>query len=361
MRKDDLLIDKTLKAFERVAFRSGNLSSPFAWWPLNFILYMPLYMPQFTHDFRTDFWSLRKSKSIGEIAQAFQYPTALWLGLVPFLSKSREIDLEKRERVKIILEFLKMLEVSMTGNIFCEGGQNIVWDKKGVKNITQKTNWIDVKKRPDFTKLFARLHSGLISLDEAIFWNANCATREIHGPYKVKWKNTPCQLIIREYYNLNEPQLLPRNLSSSFKSVSTLAIYNSRVRFDFPILNDYTHDLPLLENTKALFGVAIRDNKIELLNNKRIIKKACESIEKDSLKIGSWVESLSEKERIIKTVDRYYYREKPIRDLLRKDWQPPKSLIQNIRKRFPSFQPIQRAGKMTKKQFYQMFDPRIDL
>ena len=87
MKKNNLLIDKTMKAFERVAYRSGGVDDPFAWWPLNFILYMPLYMPQFTHDFRTDYWSLRKSTSLEEIAQAFQYPTALWLGLVPFLSK----------------------------------------------------------------------------------------------------------------------------------------------------------------------------------------------------------------------------------------------------------------------------------
>ena len=359
MKKNNLLIDKTMKAFERVAFMGGDFSDPFAWWPLNFILYMPLYMPQFTRDLCSDYRLLRKSTPIEKIAQEHQYPTALWLDLVSFLSGSKMAGLKKEEGIKIILEFLKMLENLMVGNIFCEDNRNIVWDEIEVKRIINRTSWVETKLKPDFAKLFARLHSGLISLDEAIFWNTNCATREVHGPYKVKWENTPCQLIVREYYNLNEPKLLPPNLSSPFKSVSTLTIYDPRVRFDFPILNDYTHDLPLVENTKAVFGVAIRHNKIELLNTKGALKETCELIEKKSLEIGSWAESLTKKEQVVETVNRYYYRVKPIRDLLGKDWQAPKPLVQSIRKKISSFKPVQEKKRMTKKQFYQIYDPRI--
>ncbi len=361
MKKNNLLIDKTMKAFERLSFRGIDVSDPFVWWPLNFVLYMPLYLPQFIRDFFPDYRLLRKSTPLEKIAQAFQYPTALWLGLVPLLNGSKMAGLKKEEGIKIILEFLKMLEFSMVGNIFCEDKKNIIWAKTKVKNLVKETNWLDTRSKPDFAKFFARLHSGLLSLDEAVFWNANCASREIHGPYKVKWENAPCQLIVREYYNLNEPQLLPKNLSSPYGSIITYSIYDSRVRFDFPILNDYTHDLPLIENTKAVWGFVERNGEIEVLDRKESIIRNCLLIEEKSFEIGSWAESLTKKEQVVETVNRYYYRVKPIRDLLRKDWQAPKPLLQSIRKKISSFKPVQEKKRMTKKQFHQIFDPRIDL
>lgn len=349
-----------MKAFERVAYRSGGVDDPFAWWPVNFILYMPLYMSQFTRDFFSDYKLLRKSASLEKIAQAFQYPTALWLGLVPLLDGPKKAGLKKEEGIKIILEFLKMLEISMVGNIFCEDKRNIIWAKSKVNNLIKETSWLEIRLEPNFAKLFARLHSGLLSLDEAIFWNANCASREVHGPYKVKWKNTPSQLIIREYYNLNEPLFLPKSLSSPYGSVITYTIYNSGVHFNFPILNDYFHDQPLVENTKAVWGFVERNGEIEILDRKESIIRNCLLTEEKSFEIGSWVENLTRKEQVVETVNRYYYRVKPIWDLLGKDWRPPKLLIRNIKKKFSSFQPARRTGKMTKKQFYQIFDPRID-
>lgn len=360
MKRDNLLIDRMLKAFDKATYGSGKILDPYAWWPINFLFYSPLFNKASSQSFCSDYILLRKSKTLKEIALAFQYPTAAWLALSRFIFAVKAAELKKNERIKIILEFLRILEILMTGNIFCEDKRNVIWPEDKVKKLVRETQWIDTRSNPNFVKLFARLHGDLLSIDEAIFWNAACATRETHGPYIIEWKNSLAQLIVREYYNLKEQEFLPSNLSSPYKAVRTFAIYNTTVHFDFPVLNDYTHDLPLVENTMAVLGTVEKGRKKEFLDKEELVIKACNAIEKEAGKIGSWVENLSEREQVIESIKRIYYRVKPIRDLLGKRWQAPVSLLKRVRKEFPSFKPKRTKVGMTTKQFYTLCDPRID-
>ncbi|OIO50204.1 MAG: hypothetical protein COX12_02445 [Candidatus Brennerbacteria bacterium CG23_combo_of_CG06-09_8_20_14_all_44_41] len=360
MQKDNLLIDKMLKAFDKAAYQSGKVLDPYAWWPINFLFYSPLFDEVSSRSFCADYLLLRKSKSLREIALAFQYPNAVWLALSRFISTVKTAKLKKRERMKIDLEFLKMMKFLMVGSVFCEDGLNIIWNKERIRKEIKKADWIDTRLNPNFAKLFARLHGDLLSLDEAVFWNAVCATRETHGPYPVKWKGSSAQLIVREYYNLREPKLLPFKTRFPYKAVTAYTIYNTKVRFDFPVLNDYTHNLSLVENTLAVFGFAHRGRNKEFLNEERLLFKVCEVIEKEALKISLWAEGLSEKEQVVESVKRVYYRMRPIYKLLGKKWQPSKSLLEKVRKGFPSFKPKRSVIKMTKERFYTMCDPRID-
>jgi hypothetical protein len=360
MKNDDLLIDKMLKAFDRATYGSGKILDPDAWWPINFLFYSPLFNKVSSQSFCSDYRLLRKSKTLKEIALAFQYPTAAWLALSRFIFAVKAAELNKKERLKIILEFLRILENLMVGGIFCEDKRNVIWSESKVRRLVRETPWIDIRLNPNLAKLFARFHGDLLSMDEAIFWNAVCATRETHGPYIINWKNTPAQLIVREYYNLKEPEFLPSGLSSPYKAIKTFTIYNTAVHFDFPVLNDYTHDFLLVENTLAVFGFVQKRIKKEVLNDEKLVIKVCKAIEEETLKIGLWVESLSKKEQVIESIKRVYYRMKPIRDLLGKRWQAPITLLEQVRKEFPSFKPKTARAKMTRKQFYVLCDPRID-
>lgn len=360
MKRNDFLIDKMLKSFDRAAYESGKVLDPYAWWPMNFLFYSPLFDEVSSRTFCADYLLLRKSKSPKEIALSFRYPNAAWLALSRFIFAVKSTVLKKSERIKIILEFLRMTELIMTGDIFCEDKRNLIWDKSKVKKLVRETPWIDTRSNPHFAQLFARLHGDLLSLDEAIFWNAACATRETHGPYRLNWNNSPAQLIVREYYNLREPEFLPPKVSSPYQAVTTFIVYNSAVHFDFPVLNDYTHDLPLVENTLAVFGFAQRDKEKEPLNNVRTVVEACNAIEEKTVKIGTWVEGLSKREQVIGSIKRVYYRMKPIQDLLGKKWQAPESFLDSVREKFSSFKPPETKVRMTRKQFYMMCDPRVD-
>jgi hypothetical protein len=360
MKKDNLLIDRMLKAFTKSGYDSGKVLDPYAWWPINFLFYSPLFDRETSQTFCSNYKRLRKSRSLREIASAFRYPNAAWLALSRFIFAVRAARLEREERIKILSEFLKMLSFLMVGDIFCEDGRNLIWDEDKVKELVRKTQWINTDLKPNFAKLFARLHGDLLSLDEAIFWNAVCATRETHGPYSVKWRNLPRQLIVREYYNLKEPEFLPPNLSSPYEAVRTFTIYNTAVLFDFPVLNDYTHNLPLVENTMAVFGLVERGRKKEFLDTEELVIKACNTIEKATWRIGSWVENLSEREQVTESIKRVYYRVKPISNLLGKRWQAPLSFLERVKEDFSSFKPKRTSLDMTKEQFYAICDPRID-
>jgi hypothetical protein len=361
MVTSDRLINRALKAFDKASYQTGKHYDPLAWWPLNYINYFPLYVGRQTEDLYTDYQLLRQSKSVAEIAREFGYPSAVWLNLIPFLSGTKHLGVTKSERVKSLLEFLQMLEILMSGNIFCEDGQNLVWDNNQVKNFLRESSWVETGSVGNISRLFARLHGDLLSLDEAIFWNANNVTREVHGPYKITWGRTTGQLIVREYYDLDGLEFLPPGLTSPYKSVKTFTIYSARVRFDFPVLNDYTHDLSLVDNTKAVFGIAESDNGVELLNTEERLIKSCERIEKANSRITACVESLDRIEQVIEGVKRHYYHAKPIRDLLGKKWQVPEGLLINIRQQFSSFVPDTAAEKVTREQFYAQYDPRIDV
>ena len=270
----------------------------------------------------------------------------------------KAMGLKRKERIDLALQFLEMVRVRMSGNIFCEDNRNIVWSEGRVMELMSNTKWISADKK-GIRVLFQTLHAGLLSLNEAIFRNANNVAREVHGPYRVRYKGRPMQLLVREYYDLEAPGLEPGMRNFPYKSVETYVLYDTQVNFYFPVLNDYSHDLPLSDHTLYIFGKVREKGGERALTSKSRLQKVYKEIEKKSNQISMAVESKSRDEQVLESLRRVYYRGKVLRDALNKDWEPPKGLMERVEKDLSTF-PNPKRRNMTKKQFYTRMDPRID-
>lgn len=360
MREDnDVLIDKMIRAFERCSFDSGKILDPDAWWPLNHLYYSPLYINDFYKTLLGNFELLKKKYTLREIADAISYPSATWLLVVSAPHIMKSMGIEKEKRVSLILEFLKMIQMQMAGNIFCEDGGNIIWDKNRVERLMSEIEWVNIRKDSKLNRLFARLHAALLSLNEAIFRNCNNVAREVHGPYKIKYGGQPAQLIVREYYNLRDPALEPKLKDLPYESIKTYAIYDNAVKFDFPVLNDYTHDLPLVEHALAVAGRIKESAEEKNLSNTKSLEKVCEVLEKKNYQISMAVEQMAKEDQILESLRRVYYWAKRLNAKLNKSWEPPKRIMERVRKELRSF-PEPKPFEMTREQFRALIDPRVD-
>jgi len=325
-KNSDVLIDKMIKAFERCSFDSGKILDPDAWWPLNHLYYSPLYIDHFYGVLLRNFELLKRKYTLKEIADTISYPSATWLLVVSAPRIMKSMGIKKEKRISLILEFLEMIQTQMAGNIFCEDGDNIIWDSNRVEQLISGTEWTDVSKGGNLNRLFARLHAALLSLNEAIFRNCNNVAREVHGPYKVEYKGQPAQLIIREYYNLRDPALEPKLKDFPYESIETYVLYDHAVKFDFPVLNDYTHDLPLIEHTLAVAGKTKEKTKEKNLDSIKFLDRVCGILEEKNSQISMAVEQMAREDQVLESVRRVYYWTKRLNAKLNKDWEPPKEV-----------------------------------
>lgn len=358
-KESDILIGKMIRALDKAAYESGKISDPFAWWPINYIFYDQLYIEELHKSYLKDLDFLKKKYGLKKVAETLKYPTAIWLLLVTAVRAVKRIGLSKKERTKIILDFLKMIDICMSGNIFCEDGKNIIFNRKKIKRVVNATKWVDVRREDYIKKLIGRLHASLLSMDEAIFWNANCATREIHGPYKINYEGKPGQLIVREYYILKAPDLVKELRGFPYESFETYTIYDPTVEFDFPVLNDFTHNHSLPEHTIAFFGKVVEDGKEKKLDKRELLEVACNILEKKSFEISMKVERMSQDEKVLESIRRVYFRVRELRAMVGKGWEPPKELMEKAKETLKTY-PKPKHRSITRKQYYKAIDPRIN-
>src|SRR3989338_1848437 len=118
--KNDKLIDNMVEALAKAAYDSGKVLDPNAWWPLNYLMYRTLFFADYYKDFLGDYEEVKRPYSLEHIAEAFKYPTAIWLALVNLPGTMRILGFDKSARVKVTLEFIEMLRLRMVENIFNE-------------------------------------------------------------------------------------------------------------------------------------------------------------------------------------------------------------------------------------------------
>lgn len=356
---DDILIDKMRNALGKAAYDSGKVLDPNAWWPLNYLMYRSLFFADYYRELLEDYETARKRFSLKRVAKTFKYPTAIWLAMVNLPATMKTLGFKKPERIKTTVEFIEMLQMRMAGSVFCEDNKNIVWDNNKVCKVMEELQWINVKDGKKLRHLFERLHANLISLNEAVYWNANCSTREVHGPYEVVFEGHKAQLIIREFYNFYASDLEPLLKNFPYQSCITYTLYDTDLVFDFPVLNDYAHDISLSDHTLAVYGEVKTIKDTKRLKTVKNLEKICNDFEKKGVEISYKVESMDRERQVVESVRRLYYRVHKLKELLGKDWQPPKKQLKKIEEALETF-PVPKWRELTREQYLNITDPRID-
>lgn len=357
--KMDKLIDKMLQALGKAAYDSGKVLDPNAWWPLNYLMYRSLFFTEYYQDFIRDFEQVKRKYSLKRIADVYKYPTAIWLTLVNLPATMKMLEYDKRKRIEITLEFIRMMKMRMAGNVFCEDNKNAVWGNEKIGQVMKTAKWMDASEDRELVRLYGRLHANLVSFNEAVYWNANCSTREVHGPYNVMYKGRKAQLIVREFYNLHATGLVPLLKNFPYYSCTTFTLYDPEVSFDFPVLNDYTHNVSLSGHTIAVCGEVCTARSKIALGTIDEVEKVCKQFEDKGSEIANYVESMDRKRQVVESVLRVYFRSREIKKLLGKDWKPSGERLYKIEKAFESF-PEPTWRKLTRTQYLNLIDPRVN-
>lgn len=167
-----------------------------------------------------------------------------------------------------------------------------------------------------------RLCGILWAYSEAPFFVAHDIAMEEHGLYGYNSK----RIMFRDFFNLKPAELWPECSEFPFNEIRIICVYNERFNVDFDVFyNTYPNQGNVIEDLEE-FYIEADDSRLELVDIHKITNSSAKIIESISKKI----ESMNEMEIAKKYADIFWYRKKPLRDALGKDWKPPKEIYTKI-------------------------------
>lgn len=282
-----------------------------------------LFLKEYTSEFLRDLTGLKdKGHPYNYFGKLFNNPSRLMRMAHLLLKGAKLNNMPLEEQRGLILEILKIIKILKGGNIFNEDKTNIILNEHQLKSLIKNIPLL--KSSEDTAKLIQRLCGVLWSYSETPYFVAHDIGMEQHGLYDFE----SGKIMIRDFFNLKPIELWPECEKFPFKEVRIICLYNKRFKVDFDVFNNiYPNEGNSVEDLKQFYLEA--DNKalnLEEIDN--LINISSSIIQSISEKI----ESMSEREIAKKYADIYWYRKRPLRDALNKDWRPTRHIYENIEK-----------------------------
>lgn len=343
-KKSNKLIKKMMDALNKSAVSSGKMKESEIW-PIHPIKIYPYFQP-FLKDCK---YSINKVKDSFEINDASSKvrPSFLWQWIINFILSSKVLEEDMYEEIIYLLELVKK---SMYGDSFCMDSKHIIWNKKELQNNLEKIDFNKVYSNPK--KSISELNAYLSNFNQALYWVCNCGFREIHGPYEVKKNGKKFRLLVREYFELNPKKICNSNVD--YQKIRTLCFYKPNVKINFVVLNDY-YWKGNLNNALYYWKVFGIKNKIERSLNQKEVEQFTKVLINENDLVTSQVNKLTEKEKIISLIQRFYFTLNYFEDAFGLHISKfPKEKIKNLIKNSDS-----KLYKKLNVNPKNLFDPRI--
>lgn len=315
-----------------------------------------------------DLHELEKKLKIEDIAKLFKNPSriAQMIWPLPFISTSK---LNKEERASLVHKIIDLISC-FRKDPFCEDGKNIIWPKHKIDKTLKEIKIINletVKEADDYRKEIGKLCGSLFMYTELLYFACHAVGHEFHGPYEIEGGN---QLIIREFYDLKET-FWPFTSKFPFDEVLIFAIYPKEINVKFDFFNRVRSSEPLSPLLRQ-FSIKVRcRDKTEEMNQLDQILKLNEKLMEVQREGIGLISRLDRKSLMKEYAKMYFFILKPSRELLGKDWEPPKELCEDIERESKKemwenvSRVFQRIGKLSledfKKEVMKMYDPEVVL
>lgn len=305
-------------------------------WPIKFNSIMHLFLTEFSKEFINDLEDGLAHFSRKKIAAQFNNPARIYriIHSIIYGMKKQNYSIEQQRNVTNIL--LEMTADLKFGSAFNEDGHNII--EKDLNKINEyhyhKSNNQDAKKLHRFFGL-------MWAYTESIFFRAHDVTKEFHGLYS----DSKSKIMVREYYNLRPKELWGDIQFIDYSNLKIVAYYTNDLDITLDAYNHiYFHKGNYIDNMIKYYIEA--DNKEITLDG---LIGQIENIEACIDTIHSWVSKSSPKMIVNRYADIYWFRKKPLADLLHKDWRVPCGVRKNIEK-----------GDVDQRRLKRMTDREID-
>jgi hypothetical protein len=347
---EDGRLDVAVEAIVRGVYDSGALYDPHRWWPRSYLPYSPLFAEDFHGRWIASYQGAEPDRLASDCRG-----TQLWV-LLAMASRALKGMMEVDDRVGFVSGMLDVIERTEHGDLGCPDGAHRVWSEDQVVAAMADRRFLPAADAA-VNKAFSQLNGNLLMYAEGVFFSANCTIRDVHGPYDVTFQGEPCQLLVREYHQLREPELEQATAAVSYGALTTYSLYRPEVGFSFTVLNDYSSDLPLPQNALAHAAEAVIKGEKQQLTDGDAARAASDALAATVADVTSAVQGLDEKAMAHEIVRRVYFRAAPVAAVAGMPWMPSAAFVDSFLGALEAFTP-RMPPEMTRQEFATLVDPR---
>jgi len=271
-------------------------------------------------------------------------------------------DLDKEEKLYTLRKLFDYLTIFRKENLFCENGENIIWDSKELRDHKKGLSFFTIEDKIKL-KLFFNFEASLFLYTELLYWANHPIGHSFHGPYK----DRKGIILVREYFDL-KPKVWNLSKNLGFSQVEIFEVYKkgTEIKLDF-----FERGIRTTKPFKrSLISFALRVDK-KSIEKQEEISKFFKSLEGVIKKGSEFVQSLNEQKLIEKHTGYWFYMLKPLCDLVNEDWHPSQQVWDNIYNKYDEIKEIwenvvkkdfEKTANLSIKQqekiLKEIFDPR---
>ena len=293
-------------------------------WPIKFNSIMHLFLKDFAEEFINDLNQLQKEGISTEvIGKAFGNPARVYRSIHSVIYGMKQMKLDISYQREIVLFLLDLVKTMKYGSEFNEENKNIILSPNGIATLNKVTNFY--KSNAQESNILQRFCGIIWAYAEVIFFRVHDVTKEFHGLYCDE-TDTNKKLLIREYLNLNPKGIWNNIPLLPFNNIKIYTKYDNNIEVS---IDSYNH----INVSKGNFIESLTEYSIEC-DGKSITLKELQSFLPIIMQaidgINNWVDKSDWKEITNRYADVYWYRKKPLRDLLKSGWKVPDKVREKI-------------------------------
>ena len=257
-----------------------------------------------------------------ELAQLFRTPSRIMRMAHTVLAGLRLAKRPLEEQREVILKLLDIVSAMKHGSEFCEDGRNVILSPTELDALASRPELQTADR--DSARAFQRLAGTLWAYAETLYFVCHGIGMEAHGPYASGGRPGSVSLV-RDFFNLRPTELWLQCKRVPFESICLVGEYNGLDAWFDVFDNLYVRNGNLVSALCA-YG-AIADGKP--LDASQMSTLA-ELLNKVVVEITSEVDSWTEKQVAGKYMDIFWYQVKPLKDRLKRRWQPPSTVLERV-------------------------------
>lgn len=284
---------------------------------------MHLFTDEFAREFLKDLAELKRRGVTDEaIARGFGSPIRFTRIADSVLFGMKRLRTSLEEQREMVLSLMSMARLLKHGSEYNLDGRNEILSSPQVAEYVLSRRFRS--GQPEEIQLLQRLCGALFAYTEAIFFRAHDITKELHGLYPLEGGD---QLLVREYRHLSPTEIWPDIPLLPYRTIVVSSTYGPELHVDVDFYNhlylrrgNYLRDL-------RRFVVEGDGRELPLSE----IPALLEQIALTVAQITRRVDRAPWQDRAEKYAEIFWYRKRPLCDLLGVDWRVPELVRRQVR------------------------------
>ena len=293
-------------------------------WPIKFNSIMHLFVTEFTREYLEDFSQLLyQGFSLAEIGHAFKNPDRIYRNINFIIQGMKRLHMSIAQQQAWTVRLLETVRQMKYGSIFNEDGKHIIFTPSQVADCMKKAEFT-LPSQND-AHFLQQLCGALWAYSEALYFRVHDIPKSIHGPYELDKKETDAFLLIRDYSELKALGIW-NHKQIPMHSLQILTLYQNELQISVDSFNHVYNSKGNYKDSLLAYQILKDGQPVMLQETEELIP----IMRKLILDVMHWSSECNWRQIANRYADIYWYRKKPLCDLLKKDWRVPQKVRENI-------------------------------